>query len=246
MKILIIVPSVTDAFNEGIRQEAETVASPDTEISVINLDQGPQTIESRYEEFLATADLIKKSQEAQNYGFDGIFIACFGEPGVKEIRELVDIPLVGGFDPAVLTATLISQKFSIITVEKRVIPMLETLARGLGITDNIASIRDVGIPVEELSDKERLKKALVEVSLKAIELDGAQAIVLGCTGMLDVAKAVEQILAQLGRPAPVVDPTTTAVTFLQSLIRNKLSQSRLTYYKPDQKQGTGLVRTWHW
>jgi allantoin racemase len=233
MKILIILPVATNVFNEGIGSEAKSVAAPDTEISVINLDRGPQTIESRYEEFWATADLIEKSQAAQKNGVDGIFIACFGEPGVETIRELVEIPVVGGFDPAVLTASIISQKFSIITVEKRVISMLETLARDLGITDNIASIIDVGIPVEELSDKERLKEALVKQSLKAIDRDGAQAIVLGCTGMLDVAKAVQQILAELGKPAPVIDPTTTAVTFLQSLIRNQLSQSRLTYYKVD-------------
>ena len=245
MKILIIAPVATSQYNEGIKKEAETVAAPDTEIIVVNLDQGPQSIESHFEEFLATADIIKKAQEAQSNGFDGIFIDCFGEPGVEAVRELVDIPVVGGFDPAVLTATLISQKFSIITVEKRVVPMLETLARSLGITNNIASISDVGIPVEELQNIERLKEKLVEESLKAIDREGAQAIVLGCTGMLAVAKVVEQILAELGRPAPVIDPTTTAVTFLQSLIRNKLSQSRLTYYKPEQKQGIGLVSSWH-
>lgn len=245
MRILIIFPLITSAYNEEIVEEAKAVAAPDTEITVINLDQGPETIESRYEEFLATPDLIKKSQAAQQDGFDGIFIDCFGEPGVETIRELVDIPVVGGFNPAVLTATLISQKFSIVTVEKRVISMLETLARNLGITDSISSIRDVGIPVSELPDKDRLIAALVEESQKAIEIDGAQAIVLGCTAMLGVANEVKRILAELGIPAPVIDPTTTAITFLQSLIRNNLSQSRLTYYKPAQKQGSGLVRTWH-
>ncbi|HBB30486.1 MAG TPA: hypothetical protein DDZ80_04465 [Cyanobacteria bacterium UBA8803] len=248
MKILIIFPLATSAYNPDVIEEAKTVAAPDTEISVINLDQGPQSIESRYEEFLAIPDLIKKSQAAEQDGFDGILIDCFGEPGVEIIRELIDIPVVGGFNPAVLTATLISQKFSIITVEKRVISMLETLARDVGITENIASIRDVGIPVSELPDKNRLIAALVEESQKAIARDGAQAIVLGCTGMLGVANDVKSILYELGMPAPVIDPTTTAITFLESLIRNKLSQSRLTYYKPAQQQEqqkTGLVKSWH-
>ena len=231
MKIQIIVPAANSDFNEGIRTEAESASAPDTELSVINLDTGPQTIESRYEEFWATADLIEKSQAAQDNGFDAIFIACFSEPGVEAIRELVEIPVVGGFDPAVLTAKIVSQKFSILTVEKRVVPMLETLARALGIMENVASILDVGIPVEELKDKERLKEALIATSQTAIDRDGAQAIVLGCTGMLDVAQDVQQALLDLDKPAPVISPTTAAVTFLQSLVRNQLSQSRLTYYK---------------
>lgn len=244
MKIQIIVPLANSQFNEEVRAEARTVAAPDTEIDVVNLDEGPQSIESRYAEFLATGDIINKAQKAQADGFDGIFVDCFGEPGVSVVRELVDIPVVGGFDPAVLTATLICQKFSIITVVNSVNSMLEDLARGLGIINNVASIRDVGIPVLELQDKERLKQALIYQSQKAIDRDGAQAIVLGCTGMLDVAKEVERILAELGKPAPVIDPTSAAITSLESLIRCGLSQSRLTYYKPAHKQGIGLLRTW--
>ena len=244
MKIQIIVPLANSQFNQEVRAEAQTVAAPDTEIDVVNLDEGPQSIESRYAEFLATGDIINKAQKAQADGFDGIFVDCFGEPGVSVVRELVDIPVVGGFDPAVLTATLICQKFSIITVVNSVNSMLEDLARDLGIINNVASIRDVDIPVLELQDKEKLKQALIDQSQKAIDRDGAQAIVLGCTGMLDVAKEVERILAELGKPAPVIDPTTAAITSLQSLIRCQLSQSRLTYYKPVQKQGVGLLRTW--
>ncbi|MGD9824206.1 hypothetical protein, partial [Desulfobacter sp.] len=62
------------------------------------------------------------------------------------------------------------------------------------------------------------------------------AIVLGCTGMLGVANGLARILKEKGKPAPVIDPTTTAVTLLQSLIRNGLSQSRLTYFKPEEQK----------
>lgn len=236
MKILIVVPVDHADFNQLAKEEAESVAAPDTKITVVNLDYGPKSIESRYAEFLATGDILKKAQQAQKDGFDGVFVDCFGEPGVGVVRELVDIPIVGGFEPAVLTAMLISRKFSIVTILRNVNPMAESLAKDLGILGNIASIRDVNIPVLELKDQDNLKKALIEQSQKAIDKDSAEAIVLGCTGMLHVAKEVERILAELGKPAPVIDPTTAAVTMLQSLIRNKLSQSRLTYFTPPEDE----------
>lgn len=236
MKIKIIVPAATDAFNADIRKEVDTVRAPDCSVSIENLTQGPRSVESRYDEFLAGPDIVKISREAQENGFDGIFIDCFGEPLVPVVRELVDIPVIGGFGAALMTATMISQKFSLINILDRVKAMNRTLVRDYGMEQNVASMPVIGMPVKELKDKKKLTKRLVEVSLEAVETHGAQAIVLGCTGMLQVAKGVAKILEEKGRPAPVIDPTTTAVGVLQSLIRNGLSQSRLTYYPPEDKR----------
>ncbi len=237
MKIKIIVPAATDEFNAGIRQEVDTVKAPDCSISIQNLAIGPQSIESRYDEFLAGPDIVKIALQTQEQGFDGIFIDCFGEPLVPVVREIVNIPVIGGFGAALMTANMISQKFSIISVLDRVVAMNRSLIREYGMWQNVASMPVIGMSVKELKDKEKLTRRLVEVSLAAVEQQGAQAIVLGCTGMLDVAKVVEQILKEKGKPAPVIDPTTTAIGFLQSLVRNGLSQSRLTYYTPSDFPG---------
>lgn len=233
MKIKLIVPAATDEFNAGIIKEVDTVKAPDCSISIENLTSGPQSIESRYDEFLAGPDIVKISLKAQQQGFDGIFIDCFGEPLVSVVREIVDIPVIGGFGAAIMTANMISQKFSIVSVLNRVVAMNRALVREYGLGENIASMPVIDMPVKDLKDKNKLIKRLVDVSLNAIEQQGAQAIVLGCTGMLDVAKSVEKILKKKGKPAPIIDPTTTAIGFLQSLIRNNLSQSRLTYYTPE-------------
>ena len=251
MKIKIIMPIDSDVFNEKTLEDAKQVAAPDTELSIENLDEGKgaKSIEYRYNEHESADGIVNKSIKAAADGFDGIFISCFGNPSVGVVRELLDIPVVGGFDPAVVMATAICQRFSIITVMPSVIPLIEDLVREIGGLNNLASIKDVGIPVLDLEDEEKLKAKLVEGSIQAIDEDGAQAIVLGCTGMLDVATEVERILAEKGKPAPVVEPTKASITFLQSLIRSGLSQSRLTYYKypPAEPKGTrlgGLLRTW--
>ncbi len=237
MKIQIIVPAATDEFNPGVKEEVNTVKAPDCTISIENLKTGPLSIESRYDEFLAGPDIVELSLKAQQSGFDGIFIDCFGEPLVPVVRELVDIPVIGGFGAALMTATMICQKFSIISVKDCVVAMNRSLVREYGMGENISSMPVIDMSVKDLKDKKKLTKRLVEVSMDAIESHGAQAIVLGCTGMLGVAKTVETILKTNGKPAPIIDPTTAAIGFLQSLIRNNLSQSRLTYYTPGDFPG---------
>lgn len=224
------MPIVNTKVQKDVKAEVEHVLAPDFEASYVNVSQGTCTIESRYAEFLNTHDIIALSKQAQNEGFDGIYVDCFGSPGVAIVRELVDIPVLGGGEGAVLFATAIAQRFSIVTVVPSVDSMLESQARDLGITQNLASIRNVDMPVQDLGDKAKLIKHLLEQSKAAIQQDGAQAIVLGCTGMVDVVEAIAEGLKKEKLPAPVIDPSYAAISLLQSLIRCGLSQSRLTYY----------------
>jgi len=234
-KIMVIIPIVTTQVLEDVKKEVGHVLAPDFTAEYANVKQGTCFIESRYAEFLNTADIIRLSKEAEKNGSDGIYIDCFGSPGVSIVRELVDIPVVGGFDGPVLMASAIAQKFSIVTVVPSVDSMLESEARDLGITDNLVSIRNVDMPVKDLNDKKKLTEHLLEQSKQAIEVDGAEAIVLGCTGMVDVVEAVAEGLKAMKLPAPVIDPSYAAICLLQSLVRCGLSQSRLTYYKSDAK-----------
>lgn len=70
------------------------------------------------------------------------------------------------------------------------------------------------------------------LALKAIREDGAQSLLLGCTGFVDVAGRVATLLEEtLGSYVPVIDPNQAGFGFLVSLVRMKLRPSRLTYSK---------------
>jgi allantoin racemase len=71
--------------------------------------------------------------------------------------------------------------------------------------------------------------------LAAIKEDGAHVLVLGCTGMMGVAKEMEKLLKQDGYEVPVVDPAAASLKFAESLVSMKLKQSRLTYMSPPEK-----------
>jgi len=236
MKIRVVVPIISDVFNDEILKEASQFKCPDMEIDVVNIDKGPASIESHYDDVLSAYHIVKKVVEAGRAGIDGVFITCFGDPGVDASRELVRIPVVGGFQPAALTATLIARKWSVVTVLKSVLPMISDLARKLGVDKNIASIRDINTPVLELQDKKVIEERLLSSIEKAVEDDGAEAIVLGCTGMLGLAQNLSVQMEKKGIPVPVIDPTACAIAYLELLIRIGVSQSQLTYPAPAEKE----------
>ncbi|KXA96320.1 hydrogenase expression protein HupH [candidate division MSBL1 archaeon SCGC-AAA259J03] len=236
MRVKTIVPVTTERFIEPTKQEAERYASKRTEIDVEALNYGTASIESAYDELLCAPDILRIVQEAESNEFDGIFIDCMGDPALDASRELVKIPVVGPARTSILFAADLAEKFSIVTILENVLRVERNLAKLAGVSDKLASVRSVDIPVLELEERKKLMNALVEESVKALEEDNAQAIILGCTGMMEVAKDLQDSLTERGFEVPVINPVAVAIKHLESLISLNLSQSKRAYMHPPEKE----------
>lgn len=242
-KIKVIVPIIVSEFNQEVKREFEHFAAEGTEIEVVNLTKGPASVESHYDEADATPDILSKVKEAEGEGFDGVIVDCFGDVGVKAAREIANIPVIGPGETSMLFAAALGHRFSVITVLKNLVPMMSNAAKVLGVYEKLASVRYVDIPVLEVSDKERLKKALYQEMLSAIEKDGAHVLALGCTGMTGVASDLSRMLKEKGYDVPVIDPSAASLKFAEALVRMGIKQSKLTYMEPPEKERTGPVGT---
>ncbi|MFE6646133.1 aspartate/glutamate racemase family protein [Nocardioides sp. NPDC057772] len=235
MHIRVILPIIGDSLIDHVRSEVVGWAAPDTKVDAVVLARGTASIESEYDEALAAPGILEQIAQAAEDDVDAVFISCFGDPGVHAAREIIDAPVVGGFEPAVLTALSLGERVGIITVLPNVLPMLRSLARRYAIQDRIGTIRVVDLPVLGLEDRDLLLQRLEEQAVEAITSGEADVIVLGCTGMLGVAAELQDRLAAAGMKVPVVDPTGAAVTWLESCVRLGVTPSRTTYLPPPAK-----------
>lgn len=238
MHIRVILPVIGEALLDHVRAEAASWASPGTTIDTVSLARGTASIESEYDEALAGPGILDRVEEAAADGVDGIFVTCFGDPGVHAAREIIDAPVVGGFEPAMLTALSLGEKIGIVTVLPNVLPMLNSLARRYTLDRRLGTIRVVDLPVLALDDHDLLVERLTEQAADAVAKGEADVIVLGCTGMLGVAAELRDRLAAKGMRVPVVDPTGAAITWLEASVRMGLTPSRTTYMPPPAKDRT--------
>jgi allantoin racemase len=232
MNIRVVVPVASCRFDREVETEVSAYASPGTKISVVSLDEGPQSIESECEEALVIPDFLRKAKAAEAAGFDAVICDCFGDPGVHAARELVNIPVVGPGESSMLIAASLGQRFSVVTVLPSVFTMIDNLARRAGVGGKLASIRSVDIPVLELHDKEKMSFALFERMVRAIKEDHAHVLILGCTGMMGVAGDLQRRLAAAGFDVPVIDPIGAALKYAEAMVALGIRQSRLTYHQP--------------
>lgn len=233
-KIRIIVPANTTVFNDRIRDAVCNVIPPDFELDVKNINSGTQCIENRCCIVENSPAVLQFARETEREGYNGIFVTDFDYCGVEACREAVNIPVIGGFGASAFTAMMLSKRFAIVTVLESVVAMQLEHINSFGIEDNFVGIHPINCSVNELKDTNVVRRKVFEQSLIAIRSEGAESIILGCTGFIDIADAVSEMLTEeIGSHVPVIDPNKAAIGYLVTLVRNGLSQSRLSYSKVD-------------
>jgi allantoin racemase len=237
MLLNIVNPNTTASMTQTIAAAARAVARPGTEIRAETSAFGPASIEGAYDDAYAVPGLLQRIAEGEAAGAAAHVIACFDDTGLDAARALADKPVIGIGEAAFHTASLIGHRFSVVTTLSRSVPVIETNLLRYGLDRRCAKVRASDVPVLELEDPASGARAKIEAEIeRALGEDHADAIVLGCAGMADLAAALS---ATFG--VPVVDGVAAAVTLAEGLAAQKLATSKRSLYaRPLGKGYTGI------
>lgn len=234
---------VTPVISEGLRVPTDVagLAGGGTELSIVQVERGPGSIESALDAALAAPETIARVLEAEREGIDAVVIDCMDDPALDAAREVASIPVLGPSQTSMHLACLLGHRFSVVTVLERSVSPFEDLARRYGVSERLASVRWVDIPVLDLGrDRRGLVADLVRESMAAIDGDGAHVIVLGCTGMLGCALELRSALRAEGRgDVPVIDPLPATIRVAEALVDLGIAHSKRTYPWPPRKAVAG-------
>jgi allantoin racemase len=237
MLINIVNPNTTVSMTETVAKAARAVARHGTTIRALTSLFGPPSIEGAYDDAYAVPGLLAKIAEGEAARADAHVIACFDDTGLDAARALAGAPVIGIGEAAFHTASLIAHRFSVVTTLSRSVPVIETNLMRYGLDRRCARVRACDVPVLELENPASGARSKIEAEIsRALTEDHADAIVLGCAGMADLAAALS---ATFG--APVVDGVAAAVTLAEGLVAQKLRTSKHSLYaKPLAKGYTGM------
>jgi allantoin racemase len=233
--LLVVNPNTTQAMTDDIARGARAAAGADTTIDCISPPAGPRSIEGFTDETLAAYHLVDVVAGARGK-YDGVVVACYGDPALAACREVSDVPVVGIAEASFHMASMVAHKWSVVTVLPRIKPLLEEVVHRNGLERRCASIRPAPLTVLEIEeDLDRAKRMMLEEARIAIREDGAEAILLGCAGLGPIDKAMQ---AELG--VPVFDGTACAVKMLEALISYGVSTAKVAaFLAPEPKELVG-------
>ncbi len=237
LKLLGVVPVTAPGI---ITPEMETDISKylmdSTEVVHKQIKEGSVTIECEYDEVYSAPHVIDLAiAESAKDRVDGVFVNCFGDPGVRGIREKLKVPVFGGFEPAIYLGLGLGDTLGIVTVLKNVVPMINGAITRAGLERRVTSVRTLDMPVLDLQDREKLMKNLYIECKNAIEEDGVSVLIMGCTGIIGITDEMTEKLKADGYDVPVLEAAQCALTLTELYARMGLYQSRQTYMAPPEK-----------
>ncbi len=233
MRIFVINPNTSASVTAHIQREMEKIKRPDTELTVVNPEHGPVSIESVYDEALATPPTLELVRQANQEGYDAIVLACFSDPGLDAAKEISEIPVIGIEEATLHVAAMLGHKFSITTTGRNRAPTREIHVRLRNVETAYASALVMDMPVLEMdAQPEKAKARILELAREAIKTQGTEVIILGCAGLAGYAEDIEQELGIV-----VLDPSAVGLKIAEAIVELGLTHSKVgRFAQPPAKE----------
>jgi Asp/Glu/hydantoin racemase len=201
-RVVVINPNSSLACSAAIDAALEPFRFPGgPDFATITLAEGPPAIYDWRDWHAVAAPLCRAitHQAANCY-----IIACASDPGLEAARALTRRPVLGVFRSAVAAATAQAERFGVIALVESSRARHVAALRAMGLEARLAGEVALNVSMETLLEPETVHARLIE-GAHTLRAAGAEALILGCTGMAHHRHTVE---AAVG--VPVIEPCQAA------------------------------------
>jgi allantoin racemase len=177
-------------YADAMRAHAEKVLRPDTEVAWHGQVAG--TYPSTYPgDDIAYAHLygmhgnqwIAAGRQAAAEGFDAYALCTLPNPMLREVRSLIDIPVIGLGESVFHLATMYGQRFGVLLFIDRMVPLYREQVERYGLASRCAAIRASGLGFRDVlagySEPGPVIERFQTAARAMIRDDGADVIIPG-------------------------------------------------------------------
>ena len=205
---------------------------PDTKLDFVFLPQGIESPEQHFWESLQMTFLMQELEKVDQDNTDGVVIFCAADPGVAAAKEYLDIPIVGLLETSVALASLLGRRFTWLSPLACGDGLVLDRIHSTGGARRLASLRSIEVPVVEMGNSDLVLERTLQEGRLAIQQDGADTLIIGCSGMMGLAETAQ---AELG--VPVIDAGVAGIRTCEMLIKMDLAQSKQAFPTPRTTMG---------
>ena len=243
-------------YNRALRTLLDRVKDPGTEIEVHGIaKRGGIGDQYRYLEFIEAQEVLENAARAAREGFDAFLIGNIGDPGIREAREIADLPVLGLCETSIHLAAMMGANFALITGnEKHATRIVENVGRyGLGgkmhavRPMSVTRLVDLDTGFTDRSAGDALVGEFVAAARGAA--DAGAEVVIPAIGVL-MALLAEREVHSVNGTVPVLNGVVALVKTAESVVRMRRlmggawTSKRATYAPPPASQIDELRRAY--
>jgi Asp/Glu/hydantoin racemase len=213
MNLLLINPNISTSVTALIEAEARRAALESTRFNVQTAPAGVAYIETPAESVIAAYETFRIL--ADHHGqYDGAIVAAFGDPGVSQAKELLDVPVIGLTEAALANAFLLGGRFAIVGISERIGRWYEETVAHLGMGARFIGYHGLGEAFRDVGTVGRDARDILLDMCRRCAAAGADSIILGGAPLAGLARDIADQV-----PVPLVDGVGSAVRMAESMVR---------------------------
>jgi Asp/Glu/hydantoin racemase len=157
------------AYAARLQEHFRHVARPDTEVVLHGMH--PDTYQTNYPgidirhnyfQILLGQQFVLGGIAAEEAGFDAYAIMSIPEPMLRETRSIVDIPVVGYGESAMLTACMLGERMGVLLFIEEMQPIIRSNAARVGVSAKFGGTRFVGFTFDDVLKAYEEPQSLIE------------------------------------------------------------------------------------
>jgi len=236
------------SYSIVLKRILDQVKDSGTEIAVHGITKiGGLADQYRYLEYLETGEVMQNVHTAIEKGYDAFLIGNIADPGLRECREIADIPVLGLCETSLHLACMMGANFSLVTINEKFTPRIVENVTRYRLENRLAAVHrmkidriaDLGVA---FSDK-RARKRILDQFLKAADCN----VEAGAEVVIPAGGVVMALLADAGiyrasKDTPILNGISSLVKMgetavkLNRIMGGTFTSKRLQYAPPGLDQ----------
>lgn len=212
-RYLIVNPNSSRTMTDEIAESVRACALEYAQADVVCMPDSPAVLETYADYLRAGANMLRFFEGAgrRAAGYDGVLVACYGDPGLYALKETLEVPVVGIAEASMSVSVLLGGKFSIVAAVPKAKAMMERMVQEYGFEKRLASVEALNLDIQSfMAQPERLHEVFAACVERAVG-HGADTVIYGCAGMTLLQRM------EGGYAAGIVDPVRAGVFQLRAL-----------------------------
>jgi allantoin racemase len=236
------------AYPEALEKIVNAVKEPGTEIEIHGITRiGGFADQYRYLEFLETGEVMENLHTAMARGFDAFLIGNIADPGLRECREIANIPVLGLCEASLHVACMMGANFSLVTINEKFTPRIVENVTRAGLRERLAAVHRM--KVDRILN---LDAGFSDLAIQKDLIEQFQAAARSCTDagaevVIAAGGVVMALLAHAGvyttpSGAPILNGITNLVKMAEFAVKmdkimgGTFTSKRLQYAPPSPDQ----------
>jgi len=239
------------AYMQAIQSHARERCAAGTTVSLGGVAGATGRLHYKAFDFLNNRGLFESAMRAERDGCDAVAIGCFLDPVLDELKEALDIPVLGMAETAMHLACTLGRRFAVLSHNAALNTKFHAdLIAKYGVERHAGPLVSFDLPFPEmeaaLTGKAGPCLARIERAGREAVALGAEVIVLGC-GLMNLV-AIRNGMTEIDG-APVLDVSGALLKATESMVvlrrTSGLRVSRKGYYeRPSAQEVESVARAY--